>query len=372
MPAEQRKPEDLFGLDQEEDRDNDSSNEEQDHEEQDDRFSKRRLRQAQDLFSKKDIESDQDEDDDDDESESDSDNDVESDGNNVEEDIELPDKEEEEEEEASSDEEEQQRLNDDHAVDKHGNAILDIDENGNDTKKNKKKKVKKLTPEELEAFEKQQKNTGVCYLSRIPMFMSPTRLREFLSQHAELGRIYLEKEDAKITAKRRKFHKNKRVNYREGWVEFKDKKQAKRLAEFLNARQVGGKRGNAFYYETWTIKYLPKFKWRHLTEQMAYERKARERRLEAELAQATRENRLYLENVERAKMHKGMREKRQKKRKHDEANNDNEEVEDIRRSFRQRGKVVSEVASQKAGEGKEAMSRLDDSVKNVLSHVLGK
>ncbi|KAI7857143.1 hypothetical protein BDC45DRAFT_501787 [Circinella umbellata] len=211
-------------------------------------------------------------------------------------------------------------------------------------------------------------------MSRIPMFMSPTRLREFLSRHAELGRIYLEKEDAKVTAKRRKFHKNKRVNYREGWIEFKDKRQAKRLAEYLNARQVGGKRGNAFYYETWTIKYLPKFKWRHLTEQMAYERKARERRLEAELAQATRENRLYLENVEKAKMHKGMQQKRnQKKRKNNEQDDDNnEKEEDIRRSFRQRPKMASEVASQKPGEGKEAMGRLDDSVKNVLSHVLGK
>lgn len=97
--------------------------------------------------------------------------------------------------------------------------------------------------------------------------------------------------------------------------------------------------------------------------------------MEAELAQATRENRLYLENVEKAKMHKGMQEKRnQKKRKHNEqgGNDNDEKEEDIRRSFRQRPKVSREVASQKAGEGKEAMGRLDESVKNVLSHVLGK
>ncbi|KAI9498061.1 hypothetical protein BDB00DRAFT_755403 [Zychaea mexicana] len=271
-----------------------------------------------------------------------------------------------------SEEEEDLNVHDgqDEGVDKHGNAILDL---GDNSDKKKKKKVKKLTPEELEAFEKQQKNTGVCYMSRIPMFMTPTRLRDFLSKHAELGRIYLEKEDPKITAKRRKYHKNKRVNYREGWIEFKDKKKAKQLAEYLNARQVGGKRGNAFYYETWTIKYLPKFKWRHLTEQMAYERKARERRLEAELAQATRENRIYLENVERAKMHQGMQKRNQKKRKlADDDAHQPEAEEEMRRSFKQRSKVVTEVASQKAGDGKEAMGRLDASVKNVLSHVLGK
>lgn len=30
---------------------------------------------------------------------------------------------------------------------------------------------------------------------------------------------------------------------------------------------IGGKRGSQHYHEIWNIKYLPKFKWRHLTEQ---------------------------------------------------------------------------------------------------------
>ncbi|KAI8141698.1 hypothetical protein BJV82DRAFT_560959 [Fennellomyces sp. T-0311] len=344
MSSEERKPEDLFGFDHDEDEQIESPDEEQ---EEDARFSKRRLRQAQDLFdlAKKN-----------DSDESDSDEDVEE------------EEEEKEEEETgmegkSSQIESAQEEKEEEGGDGNDEPVLD--------NKKKKKKVKKLTPEELEAFEKEQKNTGVCYLSRIPMFMTPTRVRDFLSEHAELGRIYLEREDARVTAKRRKFHKNKRVNYTEGWVEFKDKRQAKRLASFLNARQVGGKRGNAFYYETWTIKYLPKFKWRHLTEQMAYEKKARERRLEAELAQATRENKLYIENVEKAKMHKGMRERNQKKRKLGVDVAEKPE-EDIRRSFKQRNKVVTEVESQRPGEGKEALGRLDDSVKNVLSKVLGK
>ena len=104
----------------------------------------------------------------------------------------------------------------------------------------------------------------------------------------------------------------------------------------------------------------------------AYERKARERRLEAELAQATRENRMYIESVEKAKMHKSMRERNQKKRKLAGDDKDANPEEDIRRSFKQRIKVVSEVESQKPGEGKQAMGRLDDSVKSVLSKVLGK
>lgn len=128
------------------------------------------------------------------------------------------------------------------------------------------KKLKALTPEELEKFEKARKNTGVCYLSRIPPFMPPRRVRSLLGKHAEIGRIFLVPEESKSTAKRKKYKKERRTNFIEGWVEFKDKKVAKALAEHLNMKEIGGKRKSEFYHETWNIKYLPKFKWHRLTE----------------------------------------------------------------------------------------------------------
>lgn len=74
--------------------------------------------------------------------------------------------------------------------------------------------------------------------------------------------------DARTAARRKKYTRDRRTRFTEGWVEFKDKKRAKTLAEFLNMRQIGGRRQSPYYHDTWTIKYLPKFKWRHLTEQM--------------------------------------------------------------------------------------------------------
>lgn len=128
------------------------------------------------------------------------------------------------------------------------------------------KKLKSLTPEELEKFEKARNNTGVCYLSRIPPFMQPRQVRSLLGKHAEVGRIFMVPEDPKSTAKRKKYKKERRTQFIEGWVEFKDKKKAKALAEHLNMKQIGGKRSNEYYSEMWNIKYLPKFKWHHLTE----------------------------------------------------------------------------------------------------------
>jgi ESF2/ABP1 family protein len=53
-------------------------------------------------------------------------------------------------------------------------------------------------------------------------------------------------------------------------VEFASKGQAKAIAAALNGQNMGGNRRSAHYYDLWCIKYLPKFKWDHLTEQMRW------------------------------------------------------------------------------------------------------
>ncbi|CAO3702859.1 unnamed protein product [Rhizopus stolonifer] len=215
-----------------------------------------------------------------------------------------------------------------------------------------KKRIKALTPEELEKFEKARKKTGVCYLSRIPLFMAPSRVRELLKRHGDVGRIYLVPEDQKITTRRKKYTKNNRRNYVEGWVEFKDKKRAKAVAEHLNMREIGGKRSSRYYAEMWNIKYLPKFKWHHLTEQMAHEKQARQQRLRNEIAQANRENKTYMQNVEKAKMLENMKEKKRKRNV--------EEEQGIKRTFEQRNKVSRSAAP------------VDESVKGLLGSIFSK
>jgi hypothetical protein len=74
--------------------------------------------------------------------------------------------------------------------------------------------------------------------------------------------------DAKRAYLRRKFTSTKKAHYTEGWVEFKDKKVARTVAEMLNAQPIGGKKGSRWRDDIWTMKYLPKFKWYMLTEQV--------------------------------------------------------------------------------------------------------
>lgn len=74
--------------------------------------------------------------------------------------------------------------------------------------------------------------------------------------------------DPSVRKRRIKFGGNKKQNYTEGWVEFKDKRIAKRVALTLNGNTVGGKKRNYHHDDIWNIKYLSKFKWTHITEKI--------------------------------------------------------------------------------------------------------
>lgn len=172
------------------------------------------------------------------------------------------------------------------------------------------KGIKVLTKEELEAHNAAKARTGVVYISRIPPFMKPHKLKHLLSEYGETGRIFLAPENAKSYAKRVKYGGNKRRLFTEGWIEFLDKRKARLVAESLNARQIGGKKSNIYHDDIWNLKYLPKFKWDNLTAQIAAEKASRQARLTAELEQGKRESQNYLKNAEQAKTLRGIQSKR--------------------------------------------------------------
>ncbi|KAF2185305.1 hypothetical protein K469DRAFT_165997 [Zopfia rhizophila CBS 207.26] len=206
--------------------------------------------------------------------------------------------------------------------------------------------------------------SGVIYISRVPLFMKPSVLRSLLAPYGEIGRIFLTPEDSTSRTRRLKSGGTRRKLYLDGWVEFLSKKDARFVAENLNAQTIGGKKRSRFHDEVWNVKYLRGLKWHHLVEQIANENAERAARMRAEISQSNRENRMFLENVERAKMLGGMEAKR-KKRAFDEngeeakgigkegVGGDRVEVEgkEIRRRFRQN--EVKMKQSRKVDNGEE-------------------
>jgi len=178
----------------------------------------------------------------------------------------------------------------------------------------KKKKVKKpLSENKIKKFNVQHQKTGVVYLSKIPPFMKPIKLRHLLSRYAKIGRIYLAAEDEKIAHRRKKYGGNRKRNYTEGWVEFLDKREAKLVVKHLNNHIIGGKKSSWYHDDIWNMKYLHGFKWIHLTERIAYEKAVRAQKLKAEMAQASRESNVIIRNVEKAKMIESMEKRKLEK-----------------------------------------------------------
>ncbi|XP_072947081.1 uncharacterized protein [Epargyreus clarus] len=143
---------------------------------------------------------------------------------------------------------------------------------------------------------KKTRKRGIIYLSTIPPYMNVAKIREIFSEFGDIGRIYLQS-SAKPGEKRKRVPNQ----FTEGWVEFQKKKVAKQVAANLNNTKIGTRKKSRYYDMIWNIKYIPRFKWIHLSERLAYERAALKQRLRAEISQAKREAHYLQSNVEKSK-----------------------------------------------------------------------
>lgn len=175
--------------------------------------------------------------------------------------------------------------------------------------------------------------SGVVYLGRVPPYMKPAKVKHLLSQFGEVSRVYLAEEDASVAKKRRK--EGKKKCYVEGWIEFAQKKIAKRVAASLNNTPMGGKKRGHYAHDLWNLRYLKGFKWVHLTEKIAYERRVMGQQLRMRVADSQKMHADYLKRIDQRKAIDAI-----KKRKGDAS------VETEPRNFKQRKTVdVAHTAS---------------------------
>ncbi|OLY84602.1 Pre-rRNA-processing protein esf-2 [Smittium mucronatum] len=199
-----------------------------------------------------------------------------------------------------------------------------------------KPELKPLTKEEFLEFQKKEKKTGVIYMSRVPPFLKPNKVRRLLSKYGQIGRLFLAPEDPKMRMRRIKQGGSKRKGFTEGWIEFADKKVAKSVAQMLN------------------------------NQPMAFERAEREYRLRNEMAQAKNEANEFINKVEKSKMIKGMEYKKSKKL----ASSDPSSTQDSSKSTSNTLTIKQlDVLSSKDSSLKNN-TKLEDSVSSVLGKLL--
>lgn len=236
--------------------------------------------------------------------------------------------------------------------------------------KSKKVKVPKLinTADPLRSLIKRNlvssedaiKKSGVLYVSRVPPFMKPHKLRTLLEPFGTINRTYLAPEDPASHQRRVRAGGNKKKLFTEGWIEFVDKRDAKKAHQLLNARTIGGKKGSYYRDDVWSLVYLKGFKWRDLTAQIEKENAERESRMRAEISKAARENLEFVRNVEQAKQLDGIKAKNEKKEKRVAKGNSAGQAPS--RTFKQ----VPQVSKRKPGEVGEEPA---ENVKRVLSKI---
>lgn len=156
---------------------------------------------------------------------------------------------------------------------------------------------------------------GVIYIARIPPFMKPNKMRNIFEEYGEVTRLYLAEEDAELKRRRKDAGGNASKQFNEGWIEYADKKMAKQVADSLNNTPMGGKKSSFYHDDIWNLKYLKGFKWEHLTEKIAYERRIRENKLKAALQQTKKVNAEFMELVDKAKTEKFVEERKEKRRR---------------------------------------------------------
>ncbi|GLE02311.1 hypothetical protein PINS_up011149 [Pythium insidiosum] len=198
----------------------------------------------------------------------------------------------------------------------------------------KRKKDAVLSTKKLEEYRERAAKRGVVYISRVPPFMKPEKLKHLLGQYGAINRVYLVPEDKAQQKRRVAAGGNRKTKYTEGWIEFEDKKVAKSVAAMLNTKQIGGRKRDYYHDDMWNLKYLKGFKWDHLTEKIAYENRIREQKLRMEIAQAKKENDAYLERVEQSKQFQKMEERKS-------ATSKGAEESSVRRTFMQKAPANS-------------------------------
>ena len=152
----------------------------------------------------------------------------------------------------------------------------------------------------FEALGRANNQCGIVYLSRVPPYMKVEKVRHIFDRFGTTKRIYLDPFDATTSNKRKK-------NYKQGWIEFSDKNDAKDCAQSLNNNLVGGK---GFHSDDiWNVKYLSDFQWHHLQTQLSRNRAVKQSKLRLLKAKVAKEHDFYATQIKTSKKFKAINER---------------------------------------------------------------
>lgn len=140
-------------------------------------------------------------------------------------------------------------------------------------------------------------DAGILYFSRIPKDMRPNEIREFFTRFGPIFRqkfVVAATNTKRAQALRKKIGKNKALQFKEGWLEFTNFKDAKDAADQMNSEMVDVKRTRRASGDMWHIRCLPRgYRWEDLVTEMEGEKRVRRMKLQQELQREREINEAY-------------------------------------------------------------------------------
>lgn len=232
-------------------------------------------------------------------------------------------------------------------------------------------KPKPTASKPLSAAKDKAAKRGVIYLSRIPPFMRPNTVRQLLSTHGSITRLFLTPEAPVSYASRKKSGGNKKRSFIDGWVEFSRKKDAKICVEAINGHIVGGKKGGWYRDDVWNAKYLRGFGWEDLMESVRREEREREEKIRVGVSREGKERREFLRGVEMGKVEEGKRKKKENREARKVGQSEVGKVEEPKEQTSEPTKQGFErrFRQNEISGTKEKSSAQSDDVKRVLSKI---
>ena len=106
-------------------------------------------------------------------------------------------------------------------------------------------------------------NRGVVYLSTVPLDMRPTEVRLYFNEYGTIMRQKFIPYPKKLNSSGKNL---KSLQFKEGYLEFENKKDAEKAVLGLNGKLVAVKRFRKAHGQTWNCKLLHKFSWDTLLE----------------------------------------------------------------------------------------------------------
>ncbi|CXI19554.1 small subunit rRNA processing protein, putative [Plasmodium berghei] len=157
---------------------------------------------------------------------------------------------------------------------------------------------------------KEESKKGIIYLSHIPVGLYPSKIREFFSKYGEIDKIHLNKiknDENNILSKETN---HKKIKYKDGYVEFVNKKDAINVEKLLNNQIISGKkRKNILRDNFWHLKYLKNFTWNDLVSSVLYRNISRQEKFKHALKDMYKTYEEYLEKNMSKKKNKKINDK---------------------------------------------------------------